>query len=114
MEQCGRWNRVDQSGGSVRRVGRPLVAPAVLVVTALVALLLGVPGVAMAAPPPPAPPPNPSDSQLNAGHAAVTQHAAQVAALTGQLSALDDKAAQIQLELSARQEQGNRALVDQQ
>ncbi len=68
----------------------------------------------MAAPPPPTPPPNPSDSQLNAGHAAVTQHAAQVAALTGQLSALDDKAAQIQLELSARQEQGNRALVDQQ
>jgi cell wall-associated NlpC family hydrolase len=64
--------------------------------------------------PPPTPPPNPSDSQLNAGHTAVTQRAAQVATLTGQLSALDDKAAAIQLELSARQEQANRALVDQQ
>jgi cell wall-associated NlpC family hydrolase len=98
----------------VRRLGRPQAVPAVLAVMALVALLVGVPGTALAAPPPPAPPPNPSDSQLNAGHAAVTQRAAQVASLTGQLSALDDKAAAIQLELSGRQEQANRALVDQQ
>lgn len=97
----------------MRRLGRSWAAPSVLVVTALVALLLGGPGTAMAAPPP-TPPPNPSDNQLNAGHAAVAQKAAQVATLTGQLSALDDKAAAIQLELSARQEQANRALVDQQ
>ena len=97
----------------MRRLGRSWAAPAVVVVMALVALVLGGPGTAMAAPPP-TPPPNPTDNQLNAGHAAVTQKAAQVANLTGRLSALDDKAAAIQLELSARQEQANRALVDQQ
>ncbi|MBA3907038.1 MAG: hypothetical protein H0X35_10205, partial [Pseudonocardiales bacterium] len=97
----------------MRRLGRPLTVPAVLAVMAMVALLVGLPGTAMATPPP-TPPPNPSDSQLNAGHTAVTQRAAQVATLTGQLSALDDKAAAIQLDLSARQEQANRALVDQQ
>ncbi|HEY0816400.1 MAG TPA: NlpC/P60 family protein [Pseudonocardia sp.] len=85
-----------------------------MAVLILVALLVGVPGTALAAPPPPAPPPNPSDSQLNAGHAAVSQRAAQVATLTSRLSALDDQEAAIQLELSARQEQANRALVDQQ
>lgn len=97
----------------MRRLGRPLTVPAVLAVMAMVALLVGVPGTAMATPPP-TPPPNPSDSQLTAGHTAVTQRAAQVATLTGQLAALDDKAAAIQLDLSARQEQANRALVDQQ
>jgi peptidoglycan DL-endopeptidase RipA len=88
-------------------------ALAVLALVAVTALLVGVPGTALAAPPP-TPPPNPSDNQLSAGRAAVTQRTAQVAGLTAQLSALDDKAAAIALELTARQEQANRALVDQQ
>lgn len=93
-----------------RRVFTVLV---VLLVT-LCGVFLGVlPGAAWADPPP-VPPPNPSDGQLAAGHAAVTQRAAQVAALTSQLSMLDDKAAAIRLELSGRQEQANRALVDKQ
>ena len=47
-----------------------------------------------------------------ASRAAVNARTAQVAGLTTQLSALDDRAAAIALELSARQEQANRALVD--
>ena len=94
-------------GGSVRRLGR---ATALLAVA--VALLVGLAGPAQAAPPPPPPPPNPTDNQLGASRAAVNARTAQVAGLTTQLSALDDRAAAIALELSARQEQANRALVD--
>ncbi len=97
----------------MRRLGRPVAVLAVLVHVVAVALLVGLPGTALAAPPP-TPPPNPSDSQLAAGRVAVTQRTAQVAALTGRLSDLDDKAAAIALEVTARQEQANRALVDQQ
>ena len=93
----------------MRRLGR-----AVALVALMAALLAGLVGPAQAAPPPPAPPPNPTDNQLDASRAAVTQHTTQVAGLTAQLSALDDRAAAIALELSARQEQANRALVDQQ
>ena len=78
-----------------------------------VALLAGSVGPALAAPPPP-PPPNPTDGQLDASRAAVTQRTTQVAGLSARLSALDDQAAAIALQLSARQEQANRALVDQQ
>ncbi|MBV9921621.1 MAG: C40 family peptidase [Pseudonocardia sp.] len=92
----------------MRRLGR-----AVALVTLAVALLAGSVGPALAAPPPP-PPPNPSDGQLDASRAAVTQRTTQVAGLSARLSALDDQAAAIALELSARQEQANRALVDQQ
>jgi peptidoglycan DL-endopeptidase RipA len=92
----------------VRRLGR-----AVALVTLAVALLAGSVGPALAAPPPP-PPPNPTDGQLDASRAAVTQRTTQVAGLSARLSALDDQAAAIALELSARQEQANRALVDQQ
>lgn len=96
----------------MRRLARMV---AVGVVSVVLALFVGTPGRALAAPPPtPVPPPNPSDTQLSAGQAAVTQRTTQVAGLTTQLSALDDKAAAIALELSARQEQANRALVDQQ
>jgi len=77
------------------------------------ALLAGPVGAAQAAPPPP-PPPNPTDGQLDASRSAVTQRTTQVAGLTARLSALDDQAAAIALEVSARQEQANRALVDQQ
>jgi len=90
----------------VRRLGR---ATALLAVA--VTLLVGLAAPAQAAPPPP-PPPNPTDSQLGASRAAVNARTAQVAGLTTQLSALDDRAAAIALELSARQEQANRALVD--
>ncbi len=93
----------------MRRLGR-----AVALVALTAALLAGLVGPAQAAPPPPAPPPNPTDNQLDASRAAVTQRTTQVAGLTAQLSALDDRAAAIALELSARQEQANRALVDQQ
>ncbi len=92
----------------MRRLGR---AMALLALTG--ALLAGVVAPAQAAPPPP-PPPNPTDGQLDASRAAVTARTTQVAGLTAQLSALDDRAAAIALELSARQEQANRALVDQQ
>lgn len=91
----------------MRRLGR---ATALLAVA--VALLVGLAGPAQAAPPPPPPPPNPTDGQLGASRAAVTARTAQVAGLTTQLATLDDRAAQIALELSARQEQANRALVD--
>jgi cell wall-associated NlpC family hydrolase len=98
--------QVVMRGGAVRRLGR---ATALLAVA--VTLLVGLAGPAQAAPPPP-PPPNPTDSQLGASRAAVNARTAQVAGLTTQLSALDDRAAVIALELSARQEQANRALVD--
>src|SRR5690242_19784382 len=98
--------QVVMRGGAVRRLGR---ATALLAVA--VTLLVGLAGPAQAAPPPP-PPPNPTDSQLGASRAAVNARTAQVAGLTTQLSALDDRAAAIALELSARQEQANRALVD--
>ena len=91
----------------MRRLGRAI---ALLVVAGMVLVGLAVP--AQAAPPPPPPPPNPTDSQLGASRAAVTAHTTQVAGLTTQLAALDDRAAAIALELSARQEQANRALVD--
>ena len=90
----------------MRRLGR---ATALLAVAA--ALLVGLAVPAQAAPPPP-PPPNPTDGQLGASRATVNARTAQVAGLTTQLSALDDRAAAIALELSARQEQANRALVD--
>ncbi len=92
----------------MRRLGR---AMALVALTG--ALLAGPVGAAQAAPPPP-PPPNPTDGQLDASRSAVTQRTTQVAGLTSRLSALDDQAAAIALELSARQEQANRALVDQQ
>lgn len=76
-------------------------------------VVLGSSGVARAQPPP-TPPPNPSDAQLAAGHDAISQRAVRVATLTGRLSSLDDQAGAIRLELSGRQEQANRALVDQQ
>jgi cell wall-associated NlpC family hydrolase len=78
------------------------------------ALFGGLVSPAQAAPPPPPAPPNPTDGQLDASRSAVTQRRTQVTGLTAQLSALDDRAAAIALELSARQEQANRALVDQQ
>ena len=107
MEQCA-CQHVGDAGGSVRRLGR---AMALVALTG--ALLAGLVGPAQAAPPPP-PPPNPTDGQLDASRSAVTQRTTQVAGLTSRLSALDDQAAAIALELSARQEQANRALVDQQ
>src|SRR5690349_21069422 len=94
-------------GGAVRRLGRATALLAVAVV-----VLVGLAAPAQAAPPPPPPPPNPTDSQLGASRATVNARTAQVAGLTTQLATLDDRAAQIALELSARQEQANRALVD--
>ena len=75
----------------MRRLGR---AMALVALTG--ALLAGSVGAAQAAPPPP--PPNPTDGQLGASRAAVTQRTTQVAGLTARLSALDDQAAAIALE----------------
>jgi cell wall-associated NlpC family hydrolase len=80
---------------------------------ALVALVGGlVPGVAHAQPPVPPPPPNPTNQDLQNSRDAVTQRADQAGRLTGRLTELDARTADLRDALEGERETAQGALVD--
>jgi cell wall-associated NlpC family hydrolase len=65
-------------------------------------------------PPSPAPPPNPTDQQLGKSKQDIAGKADEVGRLSSQLTQVQDQADQLGMKLSARQEDANQALADQQ
>ncbi|WP_421958327.1 NlpC/P60 family protein [Prescottella subtropica] len=86
------------------RLGRAVVVGGVVG-----ALVLGLPGAALAVPPPP---PNPSDAQIESGNAQVGEGVAQVGDLINQVASANQQLARLDDEVAIRREGVNRALVD--
>jgi cell wall-associated NlpC family hydrolase len=97
--------------GSVRRQARRAAVVSVLLLGTLVAGS----GVGSATPPPPpTPPPNPSDQQLDQSKRDMAGKAGEVGKLTGRLAEAEAESERLGEQLQVRQEDANRALVDQQ
>lgn len=84
-------------------------ARALLGASVVCALVAGLPGTAGAVPPPP---PNPSDSEIDSGHARVSEGVTQVGDLINQVATANQQLARLDDEVAIRREDVNKALVD--
>lgn len=73
--------------------------------------VFGLAGTAAAVPPPP---PNPSDSEIDSSQARANAKAGEVGQLTNQLAEAETRLADLQDQVELKEEQANKALVDQQ
>ncbi|WP_254699181.1 NlpC/P60 family protein [Rhodococcus sp. SGAir0479] len=89
--------------------GRSRLTQAVLGAAVVGALVLGLPGGAVAVPPPP---PNPSDAEIESGNAQVTAGVSEVGDLINQVATANQELARLDDDVAIKREDVNRALVD--